>query len=388
MVYKLLQNFFISCFILTLLFNLYGQQKSEKHYEKLRKIRKEIYDVEKEITANEKKESSVLYVLTNLDLEIDLTQSIIQNKKSETKKSERQIAKIEKQLNTTQKELQRLKEMLKKRLVYFYKYGRMKDIELLLTARSFNQGLLWIEYQKRMSAQDHRNYQGIIDKQAQIERDRNLLTIELEEKRKLLAAKLKEEDNLKKKKDERQKVLKSIRQNTDLLRQELVAKELAAAEIRKLVAQLDRAPVTTPLLESGTPFSELQGRMLWPTQGQVITKFGKYKHPELKTVTENIGIDIKAGLGSPVSAVAEGRVTVITWQRGRGNIIIISHYGGYYTVYTHLKEILVNVFEEIEMGQVIGNVGESGSIKGPVLHFEIWKGQQKLNPEFWLAKQT
>jgi murein DD-endopeptidase MepM/ murein hydrolase activator NlpD len=128
--------------------------------------------------------------------------------------------------------------------------------------------------------------------------------------------------------------------------------------------------------------------MLWPVAGKIIARFGQYRHPELKTVTENIGIDIQAGAGNPVKVVASGRVTVITWQRGRGNIVIVSHYGGYYTVYTHLQEIQVDLQEEVSMGQVIGTVGESGSLKGPMLHFEIWRGEEKLDPEVWLGKQT
>ena len=138
----------------------------------------------------------------------------------------------------------------------------------------------------------------------------------------------------------------------------------------------------------GTLFSELRGGMIWPTEGRIVTRFGKVKHPELKTITENIGIEIEAPEGSPVQVVASGKITKITWQRGRGNIVIVSHYGGYYTVYTHLEEILVDLLEDVEPGQVIGSVGESGSLKGPVLHFEVWKGTTKLNPENWLAKST
>ena len=143
-----------------------------------------------------------------------------------------------------------------------------------------------------------------------------------------------------------------------------------------------------PLPKSGTLFSELRGGMIWPTEGQIVTRFGRVKHPELKTVTENIGVEIKAPEGSPVQVVAGGKITKITWQRGRGNIVIVSHYGGYYTVYTHLGEILVDLLETVESGQVIGSVGESGSLKGSILHFEVWKGTTKLNPENWLAKST
>jgi murein DD-endopeptidase MepM/ murein hydrolase activator NlpD len=125
--------------------------------------------------------------------------------------------------------------------------------------------------------------------------------------------------------------------------------------------------------------------MIWPTQGYVIAHFGRQKHPKWKTITENIGIDIKADFGEEVRAVASGVVTAITWQRGRGNIIIINHMGGYFTVYTHLSQILVQIDEKVQLGQVIGNVGDTGSLQGPILHFEIWKSNRVLDPEDWLS---
>ncbi|MCH6559973.1 peptidoglycan DD-metalloendopeptidase family protein [candidate division KSB1 bacterium] len=367
---------------------LSAQNRTERHHEKLRKARNEIRAVQKEIEANNKDETSVLYMLTNLDLDIDLAHSVIQNLKKGRKKKESQISKISKNLKTTQQELERLKEIFRKRLVYIYKYGRFKDIELLLTAKSINDGLLWVEYQKRLSENDYRNYLQIKEKQTKITRDQSLLTIELKEKKKLLRNKINEEAKLKTKKNERQKVLTSIRKNTDLLRQRLIEKEHAAKEIASLIAGLERAPKQTPLPKPGTLFSELRGLMIWPTEGRIVTRFGKVKHPELKTFTENIGIEIKAPEGNPVQVVAKGKITTITWQRGRGNIVIVSHYGGYYTVYTHLREILVDLLDDVKSGQVIGSVGESGSLKGPILHFEVWKGTTKLNPENWLAKST
>lgn len=376
------------CVFIGLAQGLGAQSRIESHHEKLRRIRDEIQSMEKQLEASQKKESNELYVLANLDLEIDLTQSVVQNLKKEQQKRERQIAKLEDNLKTTQKELKHLKQTLAKRLIYMYKYGRVKDLELLLTADSINDGLLWVEYQQRLSEHDYRNYLKIQEKQAQIERNRDLLAIELEEKKKLLQDKLREEQKLKQKKQKRQTVLRSIRKNTELLRQQLTQKEQAAEEIRNMIVNLEREPAQKPMLPPETLFADLKGRMPWPTEGEIVTRFGRVKHPELKTVTENIGIEIKSRLGSPVQVVASGKVTTITWQRGRGNIVIVSHYGGYYTVYTHLEQILVNLEEEVEMGQVIGTVGESGSLSGPILHFEIWQGTEKLNPELWLGKST
>jgi len=365
-----------------------AQRKVEKHHDALRRIRKEINKMEKEIAAKKKQESSVLFVLSNLDLGIDLAHSALQNLTKQREKREKEIRQIERNLKNSAKEQQKLRDIISKRLVYTYKYGRLKDLELLFTAESLNEGVLWLEYQKRLSENDYRNYLSLREKSDQIVRDRNLLAIEISEKQNLIAEKHKEEKELLNKKRQRQKILTKIRKNTDLLRQQLAEKEKAAAAIRKIIFRLEKEPKITPLVKPETLFADLNGRMLWPVKGKIVSHFGRVRHPELKTITENIGIEIKAPEGNPVQSVARGKVTAITWQRGSGNIIIISHYGGYYTVYTHLEEIYVDLLEDVDMGQIIGSVGESGSTKGPVLHFEIWKGTEKLNPELWLAKRS
>lgn len=365
---------------------LSAQEKNVRQHEQLRKIREDMFSAEKKIQAGKKKESAILFQLHSFDLDIDMMRSVIHRSKTGQVKKARQIKGIEKNLKETSKELERLKQQLARRLIYGYKYGRTQELDLLLTARSVNDGLLWLEYQKRLAAHDHRNYLKIKRKQAEIIRDRDLLAIELQEKKKLVSEKIVEENKLKSKKRQRQKVLVTVRQDINLLRQQLADKQKAAEEIRRAIVRLQQQPSQTPLLRPGTPFAALKGRMLWPAGGKIVTRFGKYKHPVLKTVTENIGIDIQSPLGSSVQVVAAGKVTVITWQRGQGRIVIVSHYGGYYSVYTHLQEIYVGEMEDVQMGQAIGSVGDSGSLMGAILHFEIWQGAEKLNPEVWLGK--
>ncbi|MCK4689209.1 MAG: M23 family metallopeptidase, partial [Candidatus Marinimicrobia bacterium] len=115
---------------------------------------------------------------------------------------------------------------------------------------------------------------------------------------------------------------------------------------------------------------------------------GIQKNPVLKTITENSGIDIKAEKGTPVKAILDGVVTTITYIRGFGNTIIIDHGSGFYTVYTHVENVHIYEKQYISTGTIIANVGESGTLSGSILHFEIWKNKIKLNPEDWLAKRT
>jgi len=116
-----------------------------------------------------------------------------------------------------------------------------------------------------------------------------------------------------------------------------------------------------------------------------VAHFGNQTHPTLKTITQNTGIDIAASVGSPVSTVADGQISKILWLPSYGNLVIISHNGGYYTVYTHLAEISGAEGAKVKEGDVIGYTGEA--LNGPRLHFEIWKGKEKQNPEQWLGRQ-
>ena len=371
--------------ILLLLQPVLAQKKNiKKNRQELDRIRSEIELYKSKIKSESAKEKNILNVLSGLDKEVDLTHTLLDQLKQEDQKKSKAILNVQHVLMDKQDELERIREIYKKRLVYFYKYGRIKDIELLLSAKSFNQVLLWIKYQSLLAANDRRNYHNILTKKYAVEDKKSKLKTEILSRRKIINEKTEEEENLKKRKEEREKFLASVRQNKQLYLQKLREYRISAKEIERLISTREERRIAKGELRD-TNFPQLKGKMIWPTNGKIITKFGRYKHPQLKTVTENIGIDIKANYGAEVNVVGSGVITAITWQRGRGNIVIVNHFGGYYTVYTHLSRIFVQIDDEVKIGQVIGEVGDSGSLKGPMLHFEIWQNNKVVNPEKWLS---
>ena len=89
--------------------------------------------------------------------------------------------------------------------------------------------------------------------------------------------------------------------------------------------------------------------------------------------------------GTPVRAVAKGRVDAANDDfEGIGGIVVLNHGDGYYTLYSHLSEVNVRSGQEVLPGATIGKVGDEGSLKGPMLHFEVRKGTSPQNPETWL----
>lgn len=363
----------------------------------LQALRQEIEKYEKNLSQSKQKESNILNLIASLDREIDATTAYLRSLQKDIKKRQRQIEQHEKDIERTTREIEKLKELIKKRIVAFYKHQRLRSFELLLSSTSLTQVKVWMRYQKMIIENDRRNYLSLQEKKQKLEREKELLKVKMAEQAARLKERRAETASLKKSREKRERYLASIRGNQKILAQRLKEVKEAERQIMDLIARAEETRLTRQSrLPQGTEpqelpykraykFSELKGKLIWPIKGKVISRFGRYKHPQLKTVTENLGIEIKARLGAPVHAVDDGIVQVITWQRGRGNIIIISHDDGYYTVYTHLAEILVETQEYVKAGQVIGTVGDSGSISGPVLHFQIWKNTQNLNPEDWLA---
>jgi murein DD-endopeptidase MepM/ murein hydrolase activator NlpD len=110
----------------------------------------------------------------------------------------------------------------------------------------------------------------------------------------------------------------------------------------------------------------------------------KIIHPKYNTTTKNNGIDINGRYGDNVFAVAPGKVAYADRFMGYGNLVLIDHLDGYYSLYGHLSEILVRVGDEVSVGRIIGRVGESGSLSGPMLHFELRKNGKPVDPVAYL----
>jgi septal ring factor EnvC (AmiA/AmiB activator) len=108
--------------------------------------------------------------------------------------------------------------------------------------------------------------------------------------------------------------------------------------------------------------------------------------PEFKTATLRTGIEIAAAQGTPVNAIAAGRVLFAGWFRGYGQMVILDHGSGDLSVSGYLEEVRVAAGDSVAAGQPIGSVGETGSSSGPGLYFEIRHDGKAVDPQLWLAK--
>jgi murein hydrolase activator len=131
-------------------------------------------------------------------------------------------------------------------------------------------------------------------------------------------------------------------------------------------------------------FGTLRGRLPWPAEGRLVTAFGAQVHPRFGTRTFRSGIDIEAEDGAAVKAVYAGHVVYAGWFKGYGNLVILDHGHDYFTLYAHVAEIAVKEGEDVRQGQRVGTVGDTGSLAGARLYFEVRYQGKPQDPEQWL----
>ena len=160
-------------------------------------------------------------------------------------------------------------------------------------------------------------------------------------------------------------------------------KELVV-ELEKVAARLKKMTLATGLPE--TDFASLKGSLPMPVEGIVISFFGLEKDSRFATVTSNKGIEIEARLGDPVKVVHDGQVVFASWMKGYGNLLVVDHGGGYYSIYAHLDEFVCRINDHLQSLDMVGRVGRGILSDASSLYFEIRKGGIPEDPLTWVSQ--
>ena len=123
-----------------------------------------------------------------------------------------------------------------------------------------------------------------------------------------------------------------------------------------------------------------------PANGKIVSRYGAYKNSKFNLKGFRSGVFIKADRGEPIHAVYGGKIIYSGWFKGYGNMIIIDHGNSYYTVYAHAEELFKSKGDAVGRQEVIATVGDTGSMTGPRLYFEVRHHGKSLNPAKWFKK--
>ena len=191
--------------------------------------------------------------------------------------------------------------------------------------------------------------------------------------------------------DKKKGLLISLRQQKDTRLRALREMEAAAQRLQKMLEDIARRQIVRPKQSPVPPSTSrgldaMLGQMEWPVKGPVSAPFGKFKHPEFGAELVRKGIDIDAALGDGVRVVEKGRVVFADRFTGYGRMMIVDHGERYYTIYAHLSEIIRKLGEDVQKGEIIGRVGDSDSLSGAKLYFELRKDGRSVDPLPWFRK--
>lgn len=398
-------------FLLIISFNLAQENQIEKKKQELEKLKSELKQLQSELDLKSRKEKVTYDSYNNLNRQNHLLTKVIANIRSEENQKQKEIDELRKQISLIENEIREIKDNYSKYVVAVYKYGITSELESIIDAQSFNQAILRVKYLREFSKRRQADIFRLNENRDKLLAANKVLMKELEEKRILKEAKEKEIAVLNAKLSEEKKLLSALRKDKTNISKKLNDRKRAELQLRNLISKLidesEKKEKVVTSTESGTKeknftanesgydvdlstknfssFSEMKGNLIWPvSRGRVVTKFGEQINRKLNTVTVSYGIDILTLGDLSVKVVAEGVVSAIEWLPGFGTIVIVSHRGGFKSVYGHLAEVYINEGDKLKTGSLIGKVGET--LEGNILHFQIWSGRQSVNPEAWLRK--
>jgi septal ring factor EnvC (AmiA/AmiB activator) len=317
---------------------------------------------------------SAIRSLSELDAELLQADTELRSASLRARESEARLGQLESEQRALEEQLGERRSRTALRVRAMYRHRHRGFLPLLFSAEGPHELLLAARYLYWIVRADHRalrEYQGELERRSEL-----LLSVSRERKELLAVAG---------EAFERREEVRQIREDRETLlvrmppeRRQRARALLAESAPRQLDVSLDLRDEAPPLdlpaaavEPDGTAFERGRGRLPMPAVGPV-ERAGR-------------GIVIRAEAGKPIRAVADGRVARLLPIEGYGLVCILEHGDGWHSVYGHAEGWDVSPGEAVRSGQQLGRVGDSGSLDGPRLHFEVRRGREPEDALDWLA---
>lgn len=340
--------------------------QKEQITEELNTVNEGLENVQVELT-------ETLESISKLDAQIIDGETNLELAKTQIAENEKEIAEIKEKLDYLQKDYDKQKSLLEKRLVAAYKRGKTTYLDVLLNSKSITDFI-----SKYHFIEDIAEYDNKILETIGREKDK------IEETNKQLEKKQEELEQTKKTQERTLVALENARTIKNSYVAELTEEELEIqTKVEEYNNELDNIEAKMAILamvESGSDY--IGGEFLWPIPGYttITSPYGMRFHPILHYYRSHNGIDIGATTGAVVVAGNAGTVITASYVGSYGNVVMIDHGGGVVSNYAHGSKILVEVGQVVERGEPIMEAGSTGLSTGPHLHFEIKINGTFVNP--------
>lgn len=371
-------------------------QDTRAQEERKAKLEREIAIIDRQLAENASQSSSMLSDLT-------LIRKKISNRKALVTEADRQVRKYADSIYLTNREITRLQVRIDtltshySRLVMSAYKNRDARVWYMYMFASDNLGQAFrrFGYFRNLSSQMKSEAQRIRDMQDELAVKKERLDRMKKESEAVKASRQKELDELRKDENKADGVVKRLQKDRKKYQNQLAAKKKEVNALNREIARIIAAAMKTDDqkkrdqvraqldMKLDAEFANNQGKLPWPADGPVMSRFGKQYHPVYKNLElpPNNGVDIALSKGTSVNAVFDGVVTQVFVMPGYNQCVLVQH-GNYFTLYCKMKGLVVKAGDKVKTGQALGTID---TINGQTqLHFEVWKGKTPQNPEQWL----
>lgn len=351
----------------------------------LQHLREQIEQTRARADALADDEQQQLARLHELEREMSLTSELLERLALKEIAVRAQIDTLQAQIEAVQARVVARRERLAQRLRAIYMRPRWSVLSAAFTSRSLTQLQTRLRAMTHVARTENALIEDVQEAQADLRERRGELARQMAE---IHLTRSETEDRrlqLERLQTEKHDTLVRLRQERARFEASVDEMERAAQEMEKLIAALEQQRRARGGGGDGA-FAALQGSLPWPVRGPVLRPYGRSVHPQFKTVVVNKGLNIGAAAGTPIHVVAPGTVKYVDWLPGYGKCIIVDHGDGFYTLYAHAAAIYPAEGALVGAGEVIGEVGDTGSLNGAQLYFEIRKGKESLDPATWLSR--
>jgi len=336
------------------------------------------------------KEATVLGRLAELERQIEVESRSLRAAQARLRAATQRLAVAEESSQKTQAALAAASEVARPRLVARYRLGREGYVRLLLGSTGIADFFRRRRLFNLLLASD---LQAITVLRTQADaskaaRDELLAAhTELDQSVNQEAAR---RTSLQERIDQQRTLLASVQRERTVHEQTVRELEEAEKLLSRRLAEIRRShpSLGSPEILLKASIRRARGRLPFPVDGgRIEAHFGRAVDPRFGTVTLQSGIDVRAAAGTPVRAVWDGKVAHAGWFRGFGNLLIVDHGWGIFSLMAHLDQLQKALGDTVRAGEQVGTVGETGSLKGPYLYFELRDGQKPVDPEQWLSRK-
>jgi septal ring factor EnvC (AmiA/AmiB activator) len=330
-----------------------------------------------------KEEKDQLQRLRDIEEQIALSGKLIFKIEKEIARLTNGIRKKERELKRTQGTLDTKKSILYRRLRHIYMVGRKLEWTEVLLSRNPTEALSAIRHMRAIATYDR----NLIETSRELAENISTSLRKLRDDRnRLNVLKGESESELQRREsalEVRIRLLRKLRKDKSMVARSLETLEEDFGQMSGIFDELESKGKQEIPVPEIAGLAEKKGDLIWPVYGKIVRGFGVISDKRGIKLT-NPGIDIEVGYGEGVKAAAAGNVIYVSWLRGYGQFIILDHGDGYYTLYANLSDVSVEVGDGVVAGQIIAATGDTGSLEGSRLHFEVRHRKEQLNPLEWL----